>query len=616
LNSAPLAVPTRASVRWGRLGGIGAAATVTAGYLVAAYAMYGHLRLLDRAHLPTCACGDIVNQVWFLAFALRMLWHGQLSLWTNLLNYPVGINAADNASFPLLGFGVSPITAWLGPVASFAFLVRLSFFLSAFSCFLVLRRLGRSRIGAAFGGILYGFSPYMAHQGASHMFLVFAPLPPILFFLVYQLVVAKSTRNNFSTGLLLGVLISAQYLIDSEIAVSFALITGLILAWFGVRSLYRQRAVRDAPRVAATVLGGAALVAIPLLAYPAWNALAGRQHVAGPTQSVSSPGIDVLSTLFPVDRFVLAGLWRPWRVPPVALLGDSGFIGIPLLVVLTYIAVRYRRQALVRGATVLGIVSWTLALGPRLAWSDHTTDIPLPFALFTHVPVAQDLVPSRLTLYTYLAVAVLLSVGLDEAFARAVRGRIWAAGLAVGAVLGSVALMAPDSTYPVTGLRGAQVFSELAVARHIPRGGVVLAYPYPVFPDDQAMLWQALGDMRFSLVGGYVVRPLPDGDGTKVPPLLFPGAVPSFLLEAWSQPGAARAQLASFDDAKSMLREFVARYDISTVVVQTVGHRPNQVVAMVSTVYGRPVRRGDIDFWFNVRHETPLEHRERLALAG
>jgi hypothetical protein len=106
---------------------------VAAAYLVAAYAMYGRLRPLDRAHLPTCTCGDIVNQVWFLALALRMVGHGQLSLWTNLLNYPVGINAADNASFPLLGFGVSPITAWLGPVAAFALLVRLSFFLSALS---------------------------------------------------------------------------------------------------------------------------------------------------------------------------------------------------------------------------------------------------------------------------------------------------------------------------------------------------------------------------------------------------------------------------------------------------------------------------------------------------
>jgi hypothetical protein len=588
---------------------------VAAAYLVAAYAMYGRLRPLDRAHLPTCTCGDIVNQVWFLALALRMVGHGQLSLWTNLLNYPVGINAADNASFPLLGFGVSPITAWLGPVAAFALLVRLSFFLSALSCFLVLKRLVRSRIAAALGGILYGFSPYMAHQGASHMFLIFAPLPPVLFFLVYRLFVTRLVHDNFRTGLLLGALISAQYLISSEIAVSFVLMTGLTLAWFGVRALYRYRSLVDGARVAATVLGGAVLVAVPLLAYPAWDALAGRQHVAGPTQSVSSPGIEVLSAVFPVDRFVLAGLWRPWRVPPVALLGDTGYIGVPLLIVLIYISVRYRRRALVRGATVLGVISWALALGPRLALSDHTTNIPLPFALLTHVPVVQDLVPSRLTLYTYLAVAVLLSVGLDELLARALPARLWATGLAVGTVLGSVALMAPDTTYPVTGLAGAQVFSELAVARQIPRGGVVLAYPYPVFPDDQAMLWQALSNMRFSLVGGYVVRPLPDGSGTKVPPLLFPSAVPSFLLEAWSGP-VPSAQLASFEDAKSQLREFAARYDISTVVAQAAGRRPSQVVAMVSSVYGRPVHRGDIDFWFNIRRGTRLEHRERLALAG
>ena len=442
-----------------RLNGTGTTVLVALAYLVAAYALYGHLKPFDRAHLPTCACGDIVNQVWFLAFALRMLRHGQLSLWTNLLNYPVGVNTADNASFPLLGLAVSPITARLGPIASFALLVRLSFFVSALSCFLVLKRLVRSRIAAAFGGILYGFSPYMVHQGATHMFLIFAPFPPIVLFLVYRLVVTKPTPKSFSIGLLLGALITAQYLISNEIAVSLALITGLTLAWFAGRALYRRRPIGDAPRIAAAVLGGAALVAAPLLAYPAWDAVAGRQHVVGPTQTVSAPGIGALSTLFPVGHFVLASLWRKWRVPPVSFLGDTGYVGIPLLMVLIYIAVRYWRRPLVRGATLLGVISWALALGPRLVLSSHASDIPLPFALLTHVPLLQDLIPSRLTLYTYLAAAVLLSVGVDELWDRAISGRTWVTGLAVGALLRARCPYSSDLNLPSGRLgRGPSLF--------------------------------------------------------------------------------------------------------------------------------------------------------------
>ncbi|HTT89654.1 MAG TPA: hypothetical protein VMF65_08855 [Acidimicrobiales bacterium] len=605
----------------GSLKRTGITAAVAAMYLVAAYSMYGRLQPLDRAHLPTCACGDIVNQVWFLAFALHMLEHGQYSLWTNLLNYPGGINAADNASFPLLGLAVSPVTAWLGPVAAFALLVRLSFFLSALSCFSVLNRLVRSRIAAAFGGFVYAFSPYMAHQGADHMFLVFAPLPPVLLYLVYRLVVTKPARNGrstglWSTGLWLGALISAQYLISNEIAVSFVLVTALTLAWFWARAPYPLRSFGDMALLAGRVVGGMALVALPLLAYPAWNAVAGRQHVVGPTQSVDAPGVDPLTTIFPVDRLVLAGFWRTWRVPPVYLIGDTGYIGIPLLIVLAYIAVRYRKRALVRGATVLAVISWVLALGPRLVLPRHVTGIPLPFAALTHVPILQDLVPSRLTLYTYLAVAVLLSVGFDELLARAESGQFWTAGVAMVALLGSASLLAPVTRYVVAGLGGAQVFSETAVAARIPSGGVVLAYPYPVFPEDQAMLWQALGNMRFSLIGGYVVRPLPNGSGTKVPPLLSPAAVPSFLLDAWPELQVTGTQPASFDSAKSELREFVSRYRISTVVAQVAGRRPSQVIAMVSSVYGRPVRKGDLDFWFNVKGlSRRLDHIERLALA-
>ncbi len=592
-----------------RLNGVIAVCLVGAAYLVAAGLLYGRLQPLDRTHLPTCSCGDIVNQVWFLSFSLRMLRHGQLSLWTNLLNYPVGINTADNASFPLLGLLVSPVTSWSGPVASFALLVRLSFFISAFSCFFVLKRLVRSRTAAAFGGVFYGFSPYMAHQGADHMFLVFAPFPPLLFYVLYRLVQTKAPENAFTSGLLLGGLIAAQYLISSEIAVSFVLISGLMMAWFAGRALYRRQPVGGTPRVAVTVLAGVALVAGPLLAYPAWNAIAGRAHVGGPTQLVSAPGIDILSAIFPVGRLVLAGFWREWRIPPVPMLGDTGFIGIPLLVVLVYIAVRCRGQALVKGAVALGVVSWVLALGPRLVVHGGETKIPLPFALLTRVPVLQDIVPSRLTLYIDLAAAVLLCVGLDALLANLASGLRWVPGIAVAALLASAALVAPVTRYPVAGLNGAEVFSEAAVARQIPSGGVVLAYPYPVFPEDQAMLWQALSNMRFSLLGGYVVRPLQDGDGTKVPPLLSPPAVPSLLLEDWPELQVTGTQPASLDRARSDLRAFVARYHVSTVVVERAGRRPGQVIALVSSVYGPPVSEGNLDFWFNIRPSSCPGHR-------
>ena len=124
---------------------------------------------------------------------------------------------------------------------------------------------------------------------------------------------------------------------------------------------------------------------------------------------------------------------------------------------------------------------------------------------------------------------------------RAMSGRTWVTGLAVGALLGAAVLIAPVSTYPVAGLGGGQVFSEAAVVRQIRSGSVLLAYPYPVFPEDQAMLWQALSNLRFSLIGGYVVRPLPNGTGTEVPPLLSAPGRPFILARHRGQKSRLRA---------------------------------------------------------------------------
>jgi len=52
-----------------------------------------------------------------------------------------------------------------------------------------------------------------------------------------------------------------------------------------------------------------------------------------------------------------------------------------------------------------------------------------------------------------------------------------------------------------------------SLARSVPNGGVVLVLPYPRAADDEPMLWQAVDEMKFRIVGGYALVPGTTGLG-------------------------------------------------------------------------------------------------------
>jgi hypothetical protein len=121
-------------------------------YCVGAWLLLAPLGLADRTHLPVCACGDAALQVWFLELARVTLGHGHLASHTSLIDYPSGINLADNVSFPLVGTLFAPVTALIGPVATFALLLRLGIVLVV--GLLRVEEIVHSGLAAAVGGAL------------------------------------------------------------------------------------------------------------------------------------------------------------------------------------------------------------------------------------------------------------------------------------------------------------------------------------------------------------------------------------------------------------------------------------------------------------------------------
>ncbi len=219
-----------------------------------------------------CACGDPVQQSWFLGWVPWAIVHGHNPFFTNWIDQPSGANLAVNTEMPFLGLLAAPITFAAGSVASFGFLLWLAFPASATAAFFVLRRWTRSNLGSACGGLLYGFSPYIVGEGFRHLNLTFVPLPPLIFMALYEIFVEQRSDAR-RWGVALGLLVVAQYLISSEVlstAAVVAVVAAAILLVARHRSVDRRR-LRHALRA----LVPAVLVTAVLLSYPMYYFLAG-----------------------------------------------------------------------------------------------------------------------------------------------------------------------------------------------------------------------------------------------------------------------------------------------------------------------------------------------------
>lgn len=588
-----------------------AAVAVLAVYALCSWAIALPLGLAPSSHLPTCACADVAQETWWLAVAA----HAPFALHTGAVDVPRGVSLLDNASFPLLGALLAPVTRSIGPVASLVILLRLAFLTSAVAAYAVLRRLRGTDLGPAVGGALYAFSPYMTHQAGSHFFLAFGPLPPLLLGLVHRRMTSPA-RRTWPAGVALGLLATAQFFIDSEVLLLTAVAAAVTLAVFAGWGLAHRVPLRAPARRLAALVAPAVAVAAPFLAIPVWETLTGPGRLSGSTQPHAEV-VGVLATFLPGDRAVVAGLWGGWRAAAGTYLGHSSYLGPLLVVVCVLGAVRWwRADGLVRSAGVMAIVAWVLQLGAHLTWRLHPTAVPLPFDVLQHLPLFDDIIPSRFSELVGLGAGALVAAVVDgiatdarravvarreagpagRARAAGGQGRLGPAVLSAAVVVAALALAAPDRGFGAFGTgpaktfapaRGGEVLAGSPAAR-IPHGAVVLAYPVPAFPDDQAMLWQAVGGLRFRLVGGYAIRPGPGRRTDRAPLLPPPVALPRALVEASTRPAAVRPGSPAWTAAARALPAFLRRNRVRAVVVERAAPGAPGVDALVRAVLGPP----------------------------
>jgi hypothetical protein len=99
-----------------------------------------------------------------------MITTGHIGYWTDAINYPHGVNILDNASDLFIGFLAFPLTATIGPVATFDVLLRIVIVGSFCGMCLALRMVGISRFAALVGSVFYASSPFIFKTGPTYLF--------------------------------------------------------------------------------------------------------------------------------------------------------------------------------------------------------------------------------------------------------------------------------------------------------------------------------------------------------------------------------------------------------------------------------------------------------------
>jgi hypothetical protein len=277
---------------------------------------------------------------------------------------------------------------------------------------------------------------------------------------------------------------------------------------------------------------------------------------------------------------------------------SGGYLGIPLVLLLIFFVVRHRQVVAMRFATAMAAAAWLLSLGPRLIVDGHVTVIPLPFDLFVHLPIFNSLLAGRFTLFVDLFVGFVLGIGVDRLHTDLGRVTRKTSEIVNGTFIGLIMLVTlfpllPRWPYPhVTVDSTTSSFFQSKAVDDIPDGRAVLTYPYPVFPENQAMLWQAVSSMRFRILGGFAFVPGADNSASPGPAAVYPAAVPNTLIADYD----GRANLGPAATPTDV-RALVARYGISSIVVGNGGAFPGAAIALFTDTYGPPRTVGGVALW-------------------
>lgn len=555
----------------------------------------------DPQWLSVGVYGDPQMFMWTFNWTPFALSHQLNPFFTDYLNYPAGANLLWNPIPSIPGLLLTPVQLLFGPVVAYDLLITLALALSAWLAQLAIAPLVRDRLAAFFGGLLYGFSPYMLAHALAHANFVVAIFPPLAMLLLAELFVWQRHRP-WIPGVALGLLAAAQLLTSAEMLLTTAAasVLGLVL----LAALNRHQVRKHLPSGAAGI-GFAAAVALPIAAYPLGFQFFGPQHISGIIRPHDYYVTDISNFVVPTSVMWLAPhaaveLTQRWSGNIVEW---NGYVGLPLIAILAFTAYKWRSRPVVLWSTAMCVGIALLSLGPHLHIAGRAIQhAPLPWLLAQSLPLFDNILPARLMLFFYLPAGILFAYVIAQLLRTpSIGGRslLW---ISVGAAF---LLLVPRLPWPATSNPVPVFFTERTVQR-VPEGTVALVAPFATNigyhtsaaarTSGDAMMWQVASGMRFRMPEGYVEVPGPNGKASLGGPL--DSLTESTMLVI--QDGGSAPTMT--DELRFGLLADLKRWRVRTVIVGPMANE-DEMVRLFSSLFARePESVGGVFVWWDVQN--------------
>ena len=479
-------VDVQRDVRQRQRRALGAAVLV---YLSVAVALMWNVLVLSPAHAATCTCSDVSQFAWFIEWPLAAIRHGHNPFFSTAMFAPSGINVLANTSATGLGFLFLPVTALFGPLAALNVGLVVAPVASATAMMFVAQRWTTSRISAGLAGLMYGFSPLVLfHDALGHLNVTFLAVPPLVLWCLDDLFVRRrhSVRR---VGIVLGLLLTWQFFIGSEVLLLIVMLSAVGLLVVGVGAVTVDRSsTLAAIRRGGVGLGFAGIVSAVLLVGPVSYSVFGPRHYSGavwPGRVLSNDSL---------RSFVTAhGGPGLWFAPSTRHFLPSNYLSPALVLVIVAGVVWCRRDRRVIVAATLLALSLALTLGQRYWFA--------PWHWLVKVPVLNNVVNDRFSVFIFLFAALIVIRVADK-----VRATLSARIALVTLVCASALVGSPYiidavhvAPYPASAVWIPAWYRD--VGAKLAPGHVVLGFPF--FNTSANLLAvQALTEMRYSVVGG------------------------------------------------------------------------------------------------------------------
>jgi hypothetical protein len=567
-------------------------------YVLVAFTIFASV-WTNPAYLSIGLSGDPQMFMWSLSWTSYALTHHLHPFFTDYLNYPDGANLLWSAIPTVPAVLLSPAMALWGPVVTYNLLMTLGLAASAWCAYIAFNSLIQDRLGAFLGGLLYGFSPYMLAHSLGHPNFVVCFFPPLTLLLLVEIFV-KQRRPTWQPGILLGVLGAAQLLTGNEV-----LFTSVLIAAAGLAVAAVLRPAGLVKRLAKSVPGVlvAAAVGLVLSAYPLYFQFFGPQHVSGVPRGIETYVTDLQNFVTPTAIMLLAPQWAVQLASKWTgnIAEWNGYVGIPLLALLVFTAVRWRSALVVAwsGLMCLGVAA--LSMGPHLHIGGQLLHVPLPARLLVGLPLFKQILPGRLMLFFFLPAGLLLAYFVQQVKQPRTTWMRPAGFIAAGLAL--IALL-PEVPWPAAANNVPEFFTSAAVQR-IPDGSVALVAPFAgaysfntaagASTTSSAMVWQSEAGMRFRMPEGYVEVPGPGGAALGGrPPASALGDAMQLIQDGVPGPALTQGIRASMDAD-------LTRWRVRTVVVGPMPSEQEMVRFFAALLNQEPELVGGVYVWWNVQ---------------